>query len=269
MSQPHAQTVKDVMDPARAEACAAVLDRPAPTDTLPPFWHHLHFWDVQSGTRLGRDGHVARGVGMIPDLGLPRRMWAGGHVEFMSPLSFGQVATRRTTLRDIHRKTGRSGPLALVTLVHEIGQGDILRLRERQTLVYREDPSPDALELIVPPAPEADVEETRIFDALTLMRYSALTMNAHRIHWDESYATGVEGHAGLVVHGPLLVEGLIDLATRYVGPLATIDYRATSPAIANETLTFCLRHGGPTSLATAFVRGADGGLRMTAEVRPA
>lgn len=251
------------MDPARARACAAVLDRPVPTDELPPFWHHLHFWDVQPASALGRDGHIARGHGLIPDLGLPRRMWAGGHVEFLSPLEFGRQASNRTTLRDIHRKTGRSGPLALVTLVHEIGQDDVLRIRERQTLVYREDPDPDTPPPIPPQAPAAEIEDARSFDAITLMRYSALTMNGHRIHWDDTYARQVEGHAGLVVHGPLLAEGLIDLATRHLGPLVTFDFRATSAAIAGEPLTFCLDG------TDAFVRGQDGRLCMTATVRTA
>ncbi|MGB3408060.1 MAG: acyl dehydratase [Jannaschia sp.] len=258
MSQTPEQTVKDALDPARVAACAAVLDRPAPGDLVPPFWHHLYFWEVRPPSELGRDGHIAKGVGLIPDLGLPRRMWAGGSLEWLAPLRSGASAEKHTSVSDITRKTGRSGPLALVTLTHRIRQGGALCLRERQNLVYRPDPAPDDPPPAPQPAKVAPVEETRAFDAVTLVRYSGLTMNSHRIHWDEAYARDVEGHAGLVVHGPLLAEGLIDLVTRHLGPLRTFEYRATAPATADEPLTFCLDGG------SAFVRGADGRLCMTA-----
>ena len=260
MSPAPSLTVKDRLDPARAEACAAVLSRPSPGDVLPPFWHHLHFWEVRPPADLGRDGHIAKGVGLIPDLGLSRRMWAGGSLEWLHPLTLGRTAEKTTTLTEVTRKSGRSGPLALVGLDHEITQDGRLCLRERQDLVYREDPRPDAPVPVPQQAGCAPLEEERVFEPVTLMRYSGLTMNGHRIHWDEAYARNVEGHAGLVVHGPLLAEGLIDLATRNLGPLKAFDYRATAPAIAGEVLSFCLDG------TAAFVRGANGRLCMTARV---
>ncbi|SFI99135.1 3-methylfumaryl-CoA hydratase [Jannaschia pohangensis] len=251
------------MDPARAAAMAAALNRAAPSGDLPPFWHHAYFWDIQPADHLGRDGHFRTGTGLIPDLGLPRRMWAGGRLEWHASLVTGTPATRLTTLGPVTRKSGRSGALGLVTLHHRITQGDRLCLTEDQSLVYREDPQPGAPRPVPAQADSAPVEETRSFGAMALFRYSAVTFNGHRIHYDAAYARDVEGHAGLVVHGPILAEGLIDLATRHLGPLAGFDYRALAPVVADETVTFCLAGH------RAFVRGSDGRLCMDATVRPA
>ncbi|GIT91124.1 hypothetical protein JANAI62_15790 [Jannaschia pagri] len=255
------RVVKDVLDPARSAACAAVLGRPVPNDVLPPFWHHLHFWDVSPPDALGRDGHPAQGKSLVPDVGLPRRMWAGGTVYWVAPLHLGRPAERQTRLGPVQQKKGRSGPLALVCLHHEVWQDGRLCLRERQDLVYRPDPAPDSPAPAPPRAARAPVERVQVFDDMTLLRYSALTMNGHRIHWDKGYATGVEGHRGLVVHGPLLAEGLIALAEAELGPLAHVSYRATAPAVVGETVTFCLDG------TRAWVRGAAGEAYMTAEVR--
>lgn len=246
--------VKDALDPARAAAMAATLDRPAPRDVLPPFWHHAHFWEARPPADLGRDGHPRVGLGPIPDMGLPRRMWAGGRLDWHAPLRLNEVAEKATRLLRAEAKTGRTGPLALVTLEHRITQGARLAVVERQDLVYREDPDPTAPRPTPRQAGSAPVEEARAFDAVALFRFSALTFNGHRIHYDEAYAREVEGHPGVIVHGPLLAEGLIELATRHLGPLASFEYRATAPAIRDEVLTFCLDG------ARAFVRGADGRL---------
>ncbi|WGH77611.1 acyl dehydratase [Jannaschia ovalis] len=252
MSQPPVTRVKDALDPARAAAMAATLDRPRPGPHLPPFWHHAHFWEARPPAELGRDGHPRVGLGAIPDMGLPRRMWAGGRLDWHRPLRLGVPAERETRRLRAEAKTGRTGPLALVVLEHRITQEGGLALVERQDLVYREDPDPDAPRPVPPTAGPAPIEEARSFDAVTLFRFSALTFNGHRIHYDEAYAREVEGHAGVIVHGPLLAEGLIDLATRHLGTLAAFEYRATAPAILGERLAFCLDG------TRAFVRGADG-----------
>ncbi|EPX82328.1 hypothetical protein [Salipiger mucosus] len=255
------ETVTDMMDPARGRALQVALGL-APTieagTPLPPFFHQVHFWEPQPPVALGRDGHPRVG-GLVPDLGLPRRMWAGGDLSFHAPLLAGVPAEKRARCTSVTRKTGRSGPLAFVSLLHEIRQEGRLRVEERQDLVYREDPDP-AAPAPVPPEARTDeaeaVEET--FDSTLLFRYSALTFNGHRIHYDADYARTVEGYAGLVVHGPLLAQRLMLMAAGQ-GGLARFRFRATAPVISGERVSFC-RSG--TAL---WVRGADGRLCMQAE----
>jgi len=137
----------DILDPARANACAASLGlstRLQAGDPLPPFFHQLYFWQAEPPEALGRDGHPAKGSALIPDFGLPRRMWAGGRLAFHEPLIAGQSAEKQTTLHTAKQKQGRTGPLAFVTLRHDILQDGALKLTEYQDLVYREDASPDA-----------------------------------------------------------------------------------------------------------------------------
>ncbi|WP_170406377.1 FAS1-like dehydratase domain-containing protein [Ruegeria arenilitoris] len=256
----------DVMDPARAAAFQVALGQ-APSigmgTSLPPFFHQLYFWSPRPPEGLGRDGHPVVGEGLVPDLGLPRRMWAGGRLRFAAPLIAGTPAERRSTLSNVSTKTGRTGPLGFVTLKHEIWQDDTLCLTEWQDLVYREDPSADA------PKPEASVartDETDLrqveFDTTLLFRYSALTFNGHRIHYDLDYARDVEGYAGLVVHGPLLAQHLMLLATDLMGPLAEFSFRASSPLMHFEPATLC-RNGNDL-----WVRGPDGRQCMQAVALP-
>ena len=257
----------DVMDPARAAALLATLGRPAAVqtgDVLPPFFHQIYFWQALPPAELGRDGHPATGASansVIPDLGLPRRMWAGGRLEFHAPLRAGLAAEKITTVADISRKTGRSGPLGFVTLQHDIMQDGQLTTREFQDLVYREDPAPDAAK---PQPPVAPVDETHaepaVFDTTLLFRYSALTFNGHRIHYDEAYSRQTEGYDGLVSHGPLLAQLLMLLAERQLGPLSRFEFRATSPLMHHEAATLCWRDDG-----TLWVRGPDGRQNMTAK----
>ncbi|MEM6823928.1 MAG: MaoC family dehydratase N-terminal domain-containing protein, partial [Pseudomonadota bacterium] len=198
-------TVEDRMDAARAAALWAVLGLsgtpPGTGDALPPFFHQVYFWDPRPMIGIGPDGHPALGE-LIPDMGLPRRMWAGGTLIFHAPLLAGVLATRRTRAIAATRKTGNSGPLAFVTLRHEIRQRGTLVVTEDQDLVYRETSAGPANPTRAPLG--AEVRERRAFDPVTLFRYSALTFNGHRIHYDADYARGVEGYPGLVVHGPLL-----------------------------------------------------------------
>ena len=246
----------DVMDPARAAAfqVALGLDPSIKAGTpLPPFFHQLYFWTPRAPQGLGRDGHPLVSGGLIPDMGLPRRMWAGGRLMFVAPLRVGVPAERRSVLERATTKDGRTGPLAFVTLRHDIWQDDVLCLSEWQDLVYREDPSEDAPK---PAAPQARRDETDMqaasFDSTFLFRYSALTFNGHRIHYDLDYARDVEGYSGLVVHGPLLAQKLMLLATKVIGPLAEFSFRASSPLMHVEQAEFC-RNGNDL-----WVRGPDG-----------
>ena len=259
----------DVMDPARAAAFEVALGRYQSISAgspLPPFFHQLYFWSPQPPQGLGRDRHPRVGAvgGLIPDLGLPRRMWAGGQLQFDLPLRAGLLAEKRSTLEKAEHKEGRTGPLAFVTLRHEIWQDGQLCLTEWQDLVYREDPDPKAAK---PEPPQARDDETdareESFSSTLLFRYSALTFNGHRIHYDLDYARDVEGYDGLVVHGPLLAQKLMLLAQEVIGPLRRFSFRASSPLMHFETGTVC-RAGNDL-----WVRGPDGRQCMSAVAEPA
>ncbi|WP_386683692.1 MaoC family dehydratase N-terminal domain-containing protein [Loktanella sp. R86503] len=256
------QTRTDLMDPARAQALQAALGaEPAIVsgDPLPPFAHHIYFWDAAPPSRLGRDGHPATGSGFIPDLGLPRRMWAAGRLMFHQPLLAGVRAERISRIEGITRKDGRSGPLAFVRVRHDIRQRQALALTEWQDLVFR----PDGMDQSPAPAARTDevIAEPFTPDTTLLFRYSALTLNGHRIHYDEAYAREVEGYDGLVVHAPLLAHLLMGLAQRQLGELREFAYRATAPLMHHETAALCWRDG------IAWVRTADGRQCMIAEAR--
>ncbi|WP_127901942.1 FAS1-like dehydratase domain-containing protein [Solirhodobacter olei] len=249
--------IEDRMDPARAAALAAALGFDwQPDDPLPPFFHQAYFWQPRPEAELGRDGHSARG-GLIPDLGLPRRMWAGGRLLFHAPLRPGLPARRATRVEGATRKTGRSGPLAFVTLRHDITQRGMVCVSEWQDLVFRADPDPAAPTPEPPRAPDGAQAESRArFSTTTLFRYSALTFNGHRIHYDLDYCREVEGYPGLVVHGPLLAQILMLMAP---GPLRSFRFRATAPLFHFEEARFC-RAGK-----RLWVAGPDGRLCMEAE----
>jgi 3-methylfumaryl-CoA hydratase len=254
--------IPDPMDPARGAALAAALGLPFdPAAPLPPFFHQVHFWQAEPPGRLGRDGHPAVGTGgLIPDMGLPRRMWAGGRLEFLHPLVAGRPAIRHSRCDSVQRKDGRSGPLGFVTLLHEITQGGQVVVREWQDLVYRADPAPGTPSPPPLRAPDDAAPQGHRFDPVLLFRYSALTFNGHRIHYDRNYARDVEGYPGLVVHGPLLAQLLVLRAASDLGPLASFRFRAKAPLSDTETATLC--HDGQGRL---WVRGPDHRLVMEAE----
>ncbi|MGD9294168.1 MAG: acyl dehydratase [Roseobacter sp.] len=252
----------DIVDPARATALAMTLGLRrsyGSEDPLPPFFHQIYFWDPQPFEALGRDGHPRVG-GLIPDMGLPRRMWAGGRLSFHKPLRAGLEAEKKSSCAMAQRKDGRSGPLALVTLRHDIYQAGELCVSEFQDLIYRQDPSAGG-ERSVPPVAPTDATDVRevSFSATLLFRYSALTFNGHRIHYDLPYAQEVEGYDGLVVHGPLLAQLLMLMAQEQLGALRAFEFRATAPLMDFERAALC-RKGR-----RLWVRGPEGRLCMTAE----
>lgn len=232
----------DVLDPARAAAFQVALGgAPSITagDALPVFFHQLYFWTPQPPSGLGRDGHPKVG-GIVPDLGLPRRMWAGGRLKFDLPLRAGISATKVSVCESQSRKQGRTGPLGFITLRHEIMQEGQLCITEWHDLVYREDPGPSAPKSM-PPQARVDEESAQevSFSSTLLFRYSALTFNGHRIHYDQEYARDIEGYDGLVVHGPLLAQQLMLMAEAELGPLSSFEFRATAPLMHFETATLC------------------------------
>lgn len=259
------EVVQDVMDVARANAVLTALGRSeclAAGDALLPFFHQLHFWDPQPADALGRDGHPAVGAGLIPDMGLPRRMWAGGRLAFHAPLLASVPAERRSFRESVRETEGRSGPLAFVTLRHEIWQGGTLKVTDWQDLVYREDARPGAPAPATRQAPDHEAHRRAVsFDTTLLFRYSALTFNGHRIHYDLEYARQVEGYGGLVVHGPLLAQHLMLFAHDVLGGVAEFSFRAQAPLLHFETAELCLAGD------EMWVRAGDGRLCMSATVR--
>jgi itaconyl-CoA hydratase/mesaconyl-C4 CoA hydratase len=197
------EEVHDHLGPTQIQRISATFDEPvpAPGDALPALWQWCFFQPAIGEPLLGRDGHPARG-GFLPPAGDRNRMWAGGRVEFIAPLRVGSSARRLSTVIHIEEKQGRSGALLFVTVRHEYFQEDRLCLREEQDIVYR-DPTPPKLGSGAAPTPGDWTEEVRPTPTL-LFRYSAVTFNGHRIHYDYPYVTEVEGYPGLVVHGPLI-----------------------------------------------------------------
>lgn len=194
------------------------------------------FWalcpDAYAPADLGRDGHPRLGL-ELPPLPLTRRMWAGGEIAFHGALRAGDAVTRDSKIERIAEKTGSTGPLIFVSVRHEYSVAGGLVLSERQDLVYRDDPAPDAPAVVYPDAPdlgEALAAMPLLADPVRLFRFSALTFNGHRIHYDADYARGVEGYAGLVVHGPLQAVAMMVLAARVMGRVPGVfSYRGVSP----------------------------------------
>ena len=237
----------DIVAPAMVQKFRATLGLVDDREVAPRLIHFCLCQCAVDAAALGPDGHPRRG-GFLPPVPLPRRMWAGGDIEFFGDLRVGEAVTRRSRVADVVVKDGRSGTLCFVTVDHAIHRADgSVAVRDRQTIVYRDTatvPPPAAPQ----PAPEGAVVETVVPSPTLLFRYSALTFNAHRIHYDHRYATQVEGYAGLVVHGPLQATLLIDLATRRGGRAPDrFTFRSLSTIFDTDTLR-C--HAGPRDGAT-------------------
>jgi len=269
------ETLHDRITLAPLQALAATLDRddraPQPGDALPPCWHWLYFLPLQRASGMGSDGHPRRG-GFLPPVPLPRRMWAGSRLEFLQPLLAGEDIVRSSRIADVSAKHGRTGSLVFVRVRHETSGGRGLAIIEQQDIVYREMPQQgDAARAAAPaaatgPAAGSDEQFSRRItpDPVLLFRYSALTFNSHRIHYDRPYATEVEGYRGLVVHGPLIATLLLDLLRRQQpsARVTAFDFKAVSPLLDTAPFDVCGRIDG--ELATLWARGPDGSLAMQA-----
>lgn len=206
--------------------------------SLPAGWHWLFFQEAKPPSELGVDGHPKRG-GFLPPVPLPRRMWAGGKVEFRRPLRIGEAVTRESEIVSVEPKSGSTGTLVFVTVRHTIEGSGSTAIIEDQNIVYREaakkgDPLPPGK-----PAPETAQWSRHVMpDAVMLFRYSALTFNGHRIHYDKDYAINEEHYPGLVVHGPLQATLLLDLCRHNAPkPIKTFEYRAQYPMFAGSPFT--------------------------------
>lgn len=205
-------------------------------DVLPPLWHWAAFAPTAAMEELGPDGHPKLG-GFLPDLGLGRRMWAGGNLRFLAPLHVGEVLTRQSEITNLEHKQAGQTPMAVLTLRHLIETAAGLAVEEDQTIVYLPIPDSYAPPKPVPAPKHSDFDETVAIDPVRLFRYSAVTFNGHRIHYDRPYATGVEHYPALVVHGPLQATLLIDAATRHAGrPPETFRYRGVHPMFDSHPL---------------------------------
>ncbi len=235
----------DLVTATPVAALSATLDRddpePLPGTDLPPLWHWLYFTPLTRQSEIGPDGHARRG-GFLPPVPLPRRMWAGGRLEFHHAPRVGDEITRESRIADVRGKSGRSGSLVFVNVRHEITDARGLAITEEHDIVYRDHPAPGAPAAEARPAP-ADAAFSReiVPDPVLLFRYSALTFNGHRIHYDRSYVTEVEGYPGLVVHGPLIATLLLDLLRREMPRVRVrrFEFRAVRPLFDIHRFTVC------------------------------
>ena len=259
----------DMITAAPLAAMSATLDRADPTpeqgDPLPPGWHWLFFHDAAPQAELGDDGHPRRG-GFLPPVPLPRRMYAGGRLAFKKPLVVGETVRRVSEVTAVTSKHGRSGDLVIVVVRHSVFGEAGIAIEEEQDLIFREAARPNAPQPVPRPAP-ADAEWARTIhpDPVMLFRYSALTFNGHRIHYDRGYCTDSEGYPGLVVHGPLTASLLMDLWRRHHpdAPLGRFTFRALWPLFDTGPFTV----GGKTEGGGAALWAVDGAgaLAMQAE----
>ena len=240
----------DELRPFPTLALAAALERGIAPDTgdLPPAWQWLYFLDTPSASATGADGHPTS-TQLLPPPPLPRRMWAAGKIHIERPLRLGLAAQRLATIKSIEAKSGKSGALVFLNLEHEFIQDGIVCIREEQNLVYREMPSAPAVETAGEPAPPPGQWTREITpDPVLLFRYSALTYNSHRIHYDRPYAIGQELYDDLVVQGPLLATLLLELLQAQLpySAIKTFQFRAMRPTYASQTFTLNAARNGET-----------------------
>ncbi|ASK88151.1 MaoC family dehydratase N-terminal domain-containing protein [Sphingorhabdus sp. SMR4y] len=261
------ETRHDVITPGLLHRFCATIDRPV-TDAIPQGLHWCLALPDTSTAQLAEDGHPAKG-GFLPPIPLPRRMWASSSISFERPLQLGDEISRVSTVASIEEKSGKSGNLVFVAVDHETRVGDIVAIRERQNIVYREPAAAPAparqTSSVAPDLQDWDWQQTIVPSEPLLFRYSALTFNSHRIHYDRPYAMEKEGYPGLVVHGPLMATLLLNLAASELGAnrLSGFSFRGQAPAFANRPIYLVGKQEGENiSLA---VIGNDGKDIMSAQ----
>jgi 3-methylfumaryl-CoA hydratase len=273
---------QDVIDPALAARLRTTLlndEQTLSTEFLPTLGHWCFFQSPAPAHLLSEDGHPQRG-GFLPPIPLPRRMWAGGKLEFFAQIPIGATLIRHSTIDSIQAKEGRSGKLVFVTIRHEYWQEKTKLLTEHQDLVFREaatNANSDAtgnktLGLTSPIESTAPLySQTLCGDAVTLFRFSALTFNSHRIHYDRDYAVNVEGYAGLVVHGPLLATQLAQFAEQNFETsdrrLGSFSFKAVSPIVDTQNYTLCAGNKNSDGRVPLWIIKDNGVLAMRAEAQ--
>lgn len=230
-------------------AMTATMDRsdatPRDGEPIPLGWHWLYFLEAKPAAELGPDGHPRRG-GFLPPVSLPRRMWAGGRIEFMRPINVGERIRRDSEILSVQPKIGKSGSLVFVTVRHTVSGSGSVAVVEEHDIVYRDaakatDPAP-----VGKAAPASPAWSRKVQPSTTLLfRFSALTFNGHRIHYDFDYCKNEEHYPGLVVHGPLQTLLMLDLCRRNSAkPVKKLDYRAMHPVFHQNALTV---NGNPSA----------------------
>lgn len=256
------QRTEDMITGAPLQHLAAMLDSSvdeiAPDGEVPPLWHWGFFLEWPRQSQLGPDGHAERGD-FLPPIPLPRRMLAGAHLSFHRPLRIGDVVERTSRIESIEPKQGRSGMLYFVTVCHEISGPDGLAIHEEQNIVYRNmgsaNPAGEQPRHAELSATEEDRKGTITPDPTLLFRFSAVTGNSHRIHYDRAYAMEIEGYPGLVVHGPLQAVLLLDTLRRHLGSplkLESFSFRSQRPLFDVASFSCAIENpdGDPVGLAT-------------------
>ena len=258
---------KDIITPALIDRYGAVIGAKALEGKAPNGLHWCLCLPSASMVELGTDGHSKTG-GFLPPSKLPRRMWASSKVVFLKDINADAKIERRSTIASIHEKTGRSGALLFVNIDHVTLSNDVTTVKETQTIVYRD---ASTIKSKLPATVEVDLTGWDLTERLTpnnalLFRYSALTFNTHRIHYDHDYATKVEGYPALVVHGPLMASLLLRFANEHASgrSVQTFEFRGLAPAFCNQDM-FLVANNIEGGLELAII-GADGGKRMSAKV---
>ena len=265
------ETREDVVSAAPVRGLTATLDRePAGLragTVLPPLWHWLYFLPCERQSEIGADGHARRG-GFLPPVPLPRRMWAGSQFEFREPLRVGDAISRTSTIAELSHKQGRSGPLVFVKVRHEIRRNAAPEpaIVEFHDIVYRQARQPGDVEPPPVAAPVPVWKRVIVPDDVLLFRYSALTFNGHRIHYDRKYVTEVEGYPGLVVHGPLIATLLLDLLRRQLpdADVAAFSFRARRPTFDLHPFAVCGAPQGESRTVRLWGADQEGWLTMDA-----
>jgi 3-methylfumaryl-CoA hydratase len=261
----------DVAHAAPLAGLSALLDHQTPPwipGELPPLGHWLYFLPYVRQSELESDGHPKRGS-FMPPVPLPRRMWAGNRIEFHAPIPLGAGMTRRSTIESVDVKSGGSGEMVFVTVLHEISVEGALAIVEHHDIVYREAPKAGAAPAKSAQAETPASEWTRVItpDPVQLFRYSALTFNGHRIHYDRDYCRNIEGYPGLVVHGPYTATLLVDhfLRRNPAARIVSLSLRARAPLFDTAPFDLCGRKadGG----AYLWARGPEGQVAMALDIR--
>jgi len=260
----------DVLTQTPVRLMLATLDRgadEAAVRILPPLWHWLYFLPGERQSNIGSDGHPMRG-GFLPPVMLPRRMWAGGRLQFLHPLHMGSEVRRLSRIAGIESKDGRSGSLVFVKVQHEILDAQGVAIREEQDIVYRSEPVAEAPAAPAKQAPTDEQFSRQVVpNPVLLMRYSALTFNGHRIHYDRPYSVEQEGYPGLVVHGPFIATLLLEHLKQSLpdAEVQAFEFKAVSPLF--DTAPFTVAGKVEGRVATLWARGPQGQLAMMANVQ--